>query len=308
MELRQLNTFLHVAQFQSFSKAAEHLGYSQSAVTVQIRLLEQELNARLFDRMGKQIKLTPQGERFLDSVSKILYEVNKAALSMQDETELKNTLHIGTIESLSTAKLPPIIRYFRKHHPKVPIQITIASPEELIEMMERNELDLIYILDSPRWNENWHKAMEIAEQIVFVSSPLFELAGQPKLSLNDLLDKPFFLTEKHANYRQALDLHLASRRQSLSPLLESSDTAFIISMLEQHESVSFLPYFAVQHHIHSGKLCKLNVIDTDIFMYRQIFYHKSKFKTQEMDLFIRLAAEDDPQLSRLAAPTETSTP
>jgi len=291
MEFRQLNTFVHVAQFQSFSKAAEHLGYSQSAVTVQIRLLEQELGTRLFDRMGKQIRLTAQGEQFLASTNQILYEVNKATLSMQDEAELKNALHIGTIESLSTAKLPPIIRYFRQHHPKVSIRITIASPEELIGMMERNELDLIYILDIPRWNANWYKALEVSEPIVFVASPLFDLAGQTNLSLNDLLSKPFFLTEKNANYRRALDQHLASRHQSLSPLLESSDTAFIISMLEQLESVSFLPYFAVHRHIQAGQLCKLDITDADITMYRQIFYHKSKFKTHEMDLFIRLASK-----------------
>ena len=62
MEFRQLNTFIQVAKFQSFSKAAEHLGYSQSAVTVQIRMLEKELNTRLFDRMGKKILLTSQGQ------------------------------------------------------------------------------------------------------------------------------------------------------------------------------------------------------------------------------------------------------
>ena len=65
MEFRQLNTFIQVAKFQSFSKAAEHLGYSQSAITVQIRMLEKELNTRLFDRMGKKILLTSQGQEFL---------------------------------------------------------------------------------------------------------------------------------------------------------------------------------------------------------------------------------------------------
>lgn len=293
MEFRQLNTFIHVAQFQSFSRAAEYLGYSQSAVTVQIRLLEQELGARLFDRMGKQVRLTSQGRQFLTSANQILYDVNKATLSMQDDDELKNTLHIGTIESLSTAKLPPIIRHFRQYHPKVAIQVTISSPEGLIEMMEHNELDLIYILDTPHWNTNWCKALEAPEPIVFVSSPQFALAGQPNLSLNDLMDKPFILTERNANYHRALDQHLAARRQSLSPLLEISDTAFIISMLEQVESVSFLPYFAVQRHVQSGRLCRLDVTDTDISMSRQIFYHKSKFKTQEMDLFIHLASQDE---------------
>lgn len=292
MEFRQLNTFIHVAQFQSFSKAAKHLGYSQSAVTVQIHLLEQELNTQLFDRMGKQIMLTTQGQQFLICANKILYEVNKIKSSMLDDDELKNPLHIGTIESICTTKLPPIIRYFREHHPKVPIQITTASPEELIDMMIHNELDLIYILDTPRWNDDWHKAMEIAEQIVFVSSPDSKFSNCPKLHLSDLLEEPFFLTEKNANYRQALDYQLAFQKLSISPFLESSDTTFIITMLEQNEGISFLPYFTVQHHIQNGKLCTLNVVDVNITMYRQIFYHKSKFETKEMDMFIKLATMD----------------
>ena len=61
MEIRQLISFVKIVQMKSFSRAAEDLGYSQSALTVQIRLLEEELNTRLFDRVGKQIALTGQG-------------------------------------------------------------------------------------------------------------------------------------------------------------------------------------------------------------------------------------------------------
>ena len=72
MEVRQLNTLIRAAQFQSFSKAAESLGYSQSAVTVQIKALEEELGVRLFDRMGKRVILTAQGQCFLEYANSIL--------------------------------------------------------------------------------------------------------------------------------------------------------------------------------------------------------------------------------------------
>ena len=72
MELRQLTTFVRVAQFMSFSRATESLGYSQSAVTVQIRQLEEELGTRLFDRMGKHILLTGPGEEFLQHAYEVL--------------------------------------------------------------------------------------------------------------------------------------------------------------------------------------------------------------------------------------------
>ena len=84
MEFRQLNTFIQVAKFQSFSKAAEHLGYSQSAVTVQIRMLEKELNTRLFDRMGKKILLTSQGQEFLECANTILYSRTEESFADRD--------------------------------------------------------------------------------------------------------------------------------------------------------------------------------------------------------------------------------
>ena len=75
MEFRQLKTFVTAAQMESFSRAAQELGYSQSAVTVQIRLLEEELGVKLFDRLGKRISLTAQGRRFLKQSLQILKEL-----------------------------------------------------------------------------------------------------------------------------------------------------------------------------------------------------------------------------------------
>ena len=289
MEIRQLQTFVQAAQLESFSKTAEMLGYSQSAITVQMRLLETELNTRLFDRMGKKVVLTPQGREFLKSANKILYEVNKASKSMNDDRELTNPLHVGTIESLCTAKFPRILSEFHSLHPRVNLQITIDSPEKLIRMMDHNELDLIYILDTPRWDENWVKVMELAEPVVFVASAASKFAGKEKMVLDDILQEPFFLTEKHAKYRQALDQQLALRRQFISPVLEISDTAFIIHMLELNQGLSFLPYFAVEQDIYKHRITTLDIKDIHISMYRQIFYHKNKFRTREMEEFIRLA-------------------
>ncbi|MGN0349846.1 MAG: LysR family transcriptional regulator [Roseburia sp.] len=291
MEIRQLVTFIKVVQLQSFSKAAENLGYSQSAVTVQIRLLEEDLNTKLFDRIGKHITLTAHGQQFLSHAYNILNEVNNAKLSLNDDAELNKPLHIGTIESLCFSKLPPILSYFRENYPKVAIRITTASPEELIEMMEHNQLDLIYILDEPKYNNNWNKVMEVRENIVFVASPTSKAADTHPLKLGKLLEYPFFLTEKNANYRRALDHYLASRKMFLSPFLEISNTEFIIKMLTESNGISFLPYFTVRKSVEEGKLTLLDVDSFQVSMYRQIFHHKDKWMTREMAEFIRLAKE-----------------
>lgn len=293
MEIRQVQSFVHVARLGNFSRAAETMGYSQSAITVQIRLLEEELGTKLFDRMGKKVSLTPQGKRFLEHASRILYEMNRTIMAMNEDRELENPLHIGTIESLCTAKFPRILSQFHTLYPKVNIQITLDSPEKLIRMMEHNELDLIYILDTPRWNKEWIKVMEAAEPSVFVASVNSEFALRKEMVLQDILGEPFFLTEKNANYRQALDQHLALENRTLDPVLEISDTEFIIKMVERNDGLSFLPYFAVEKYIRSGRITMLDVTDIDISMYRQIFYHKNKYKTREMSEFIRLITESE---------------
>ena len=293
MEIRQLATFIRVAQFKSFSRAAESLGYSQSAVTVQIRQLEEELNTRLFDRMGKRIALTDTGERFFSHACDVISQVNQARMSVAATTELHGTLHIGTIESLTCLKLPAVLHRYRQHHPKVSIHITVGEPEELIEQMERGELDMIYVLDEPLYSNNWHKLMEQREEIVFVASAsLGEALGGRELTTEELVQYPFFLTEQD-NYRRVLNRRLAARRCILTPSLECSDTSFLIRMLEIDRGVSFLPWYAVESSVRQGKLVRLSVADCYISLYRQIFCHKEKWRTREMAEFVRFAEQED---------------
>ncbi len=295
MEFRQLQTFMMIAQTESFSKAADILGYSQSAVTVQIRLLEKELDTRLFERMGRKIALTAQGQCLREHVGRIFEEMNQTEADIRQEQELHSPLHVGVIESLFFTKLPPILGYFRKHYPKVPLKLTTGTPKELIEHMECNQLDLIYILDRPRYNNHWSKEWEKKENIVFVANPDLEIAKKPEVTVEELLGNPFFLTEKNENYRKELDQFLETKEIILTPSLESSNTEFIIRMILENGGISYLPYFAVAKTIAAGKLTVLNVTDYQLSMYQQIFYHKSKWKTREMDEFIRLAQADRSQ-------------
>ena len=231
MEVRQLNTLIRAAQFQSFSKAAESLGYSQSAVTVQIKALEEELGVRLFDRMGKRVILTAQGQCFLEYANSILDTIHNARRALSEDAELEGCLHIGTLESLCFFRLPGLMHQFRLEHPKVSLRVTTGSPEELIEKMERGEVDLICIL--------------------------------------------------------------ASHQVELTPSLEISDTSFIIKMLERSSGISLLPRFAVAEPASKGDLRILEVSDFRLTMYRQMFYHKDKCCTREMDAFIQLASGPD---------------
>lgn len=286
MKIRQLITFVTAARQESFSKAAELLGYSQSAVTVQIRLLEEELNTRLFDRLGRKISLTVQGRRFLEQSQVILRDINQAKEIAGEETELKAPLHIGTLESLCFTKLPAVLRYFRERHPLVSIKITTAAPGQLYEMLEQNQLDLIYLLDRARFNKNWLKAMDREEPIVFVTSPSYWSGRPERVHVRDIAGEPFFLTEKNENYRRELDAFLETQDLELVPAVEVSNTDFIIKLLKENGGISYLPRFAAEESIRRGELMVLEVRDLKTIMYQQIFLHKSKWRTREMDEFI----------------------
>ena len=155
--------------------------------------------------------------------------------------------------------------------------------------MERGELDMIYVLDEPLYSNNWHKLMEQREEIVFVASAsLGEALGGRELTTEELVQYPFFLTEQD-NYRRVLNRRLAARSTILTPSLECGDTSLLIRMLEVDRGVSFLPWYAVESGVQQGRLIRLSVEDCYISLYRQIFCHKEKWRTREMDEFVRVA-------------------
>ena len=291
MEIRQLNSFVKIVEMQSFSKAAEALGYTQAAVTIQIRQLEQEFNTRFFDRVGRHVVLTPPGREFLSYANEILRKVSDVHVALGNPQLQTHALRIGSLESLLTYRLPDVIRHFYEHSPEISFEIKTGSPKELSDMLEHNLVDLVYFLDRRVYDSNWIKILEEPEPIIFVASPEMEIANQHSVHLSDLCTLPFFLTEKNSNYRYALEQDLAAERMSIRPFFETGNTEILIRLIKENKGISFLPKFAVQEDLNNGSLKEIKVGDFEMTMYRQIFYHKDKWVTDEMKAFIDLTKE-----------------
>ena len=290
MEFREISTFLQVAQYQSFSKAARHLGYSQAAVTIQIKQLEQELGVHLFDRIGKQISLTHQGQVFYQYAVSIRNELEQAKNAVSDPSTLSGKLCLGTIESICASIFPDLLAEYHRLHPEVTISIVTDSPGVLLDRMNENTIDIVYLLDRRIYDNRWCKTLEEPEENIFVASPDHELAlAKRELELDEVLRFPFFLTEKDASYRHMLEQYLASINRSVKPFLEIGNTEFIIHMLLKNTGISFLPKFTVQRELQQKQLTALNVRGFQMQTWRQIFYHKDKWVTKEMQEFLRLA-------------------
>ena len=290
MEFREISTFLQVAQYQSFSKAARHLGYSQAAVTIHIKHLELELGVHLFDRFGKQISLTHQGQVFYQYAVSIRNELEQAKNAVSDPSTLSGKLCLGTIESICASIFPDLLAEYHRLHPEVTISIVTDSPEVLLDRMNENTIDIVYLLDRRIYDNRWCKTLEEPEENIFVASPDHELAlAKRELELDEVLRFPFFLTEKDASYRHMLEQYLASINRSVKPFLEIGSTEFIIHMLLKNTGISFLPKFTVQRELQQKQLTALNVRGFQMQTWRQIFYHKDKWVTREMQEFMRLA-------------------
>lgn len=293
MELRELKSFLKIMELESFSRAAKELGYSQSALSVQIHSLENELGVRLFDRLGKQVTLTPPGRQLARRVLPILQEVEELENVMHNRPPAE-ALRIGMIESLCKAHMPQVMDYVCRNLPQLHITITIDSPSVLLDALNHNKVDLVYVLDKPLYDGKWEKVFQKQENIVFVCSVDSPLAREKELKLDQVIRQPFFLTEKADNYRLSLDQQLAARQLALNPILEVSDTGFILDMVQRGLGLSFLPQYVVENSPYRDRLQILQVKDFHMHMYRQLFYHKDKWLTQAMKVFLRLALRENP--------------
>lgn len=291
MELREIQTFLQAAKLQSFSKAAQALGYSQAAVTIQIKNLEQELGIHLFDRIGKQTLLTHQGMIFYEHASSIIKELACAKAAVTESTELTGILTIGTIESICASVFPPLLEKFHELHPKVKIRIVLDSPDVLLDRMNKNAIDMVYLLDQRIYDHRWEKVLEEPEDIFFVASSAHPFAKKKELMMKDILPEHFLLTEKNASYRFVLDRYLAANNLTIEPFLEIGNTEFIINLLKNNAGLSLLPEFSVKNEVSAGTLCILPIKDFHMRIWRQILYHKDKWITREMNAFIKLAKE-----------------
>lgn len=286
MEIRNLITFVRIAEVQSFSKTAEQLGHSQSAVTMQIKQLEGELGTQLFERIGKQVKLTQAGERLLPYALEILDSMRKAESIVQEPEEISGKLHIGTCESYVTSILPSVIMEFSQQCPHVEISTCTALVPELLQMLRQNDIDILFFLDKKFYFPEWIKVLEQPEKIHFVASKDSPLAGKKQISVSRLLQEPLFLTEKGISYRYALEQSLAAKGYELHPVWEVGNTDVITRFLLKNKGISFLPEYVVEEHIKNGDLVILDTECEEITMWSQLVYHRNKYVTPQMKLFM----------------------
>ena len=135
MELRNINTFLHIAELHSFSSAARELGYSQSAVSAQISQLETELGTPLFDRVGKTVRLTDAGQTFQSYARTLLITAQQAKAALVPARAVSGTLRVALADSVCSTFLPDLLQQFHALCPQVELVLRTATADEMLRLL-----------------------------------------------------------------------------------------------------------------------------------------------------------------------------
>ena len=293
MELRNLITFMHVAELGSFTKTAEQLGYSQSTVSFQIKQLEEELECLLFERINHTITLTERGHELVAYARQIRTLTDEFKENLTKEQTLNGHIHIVTPDSICEEMASRRYIGFHREYPEISIKFTTADTSVMFEMLDHNEADLIITLDSHSYNKDYVIAKEEPLSMHFVVNSESALTDRKNLSITDIIDEPFILTEYGQGYRRVFDRELAKRSQEITPVLEIGRTDIITSIVAESNMISYLPDFVTRDMVKKGKLCYLDVRDFDIEIWKQLIYHKNKWMSKSLKAFINYVKEHE---------------
>lgn len=282
MDLKKLETFIQVAEQGSFTKAAEKLGYTQSAVSFQIKQLEEALKTVLFERINHSIKLTPKGREILNLAHQMIAlsaDIEKAA---NDTNEISGTVRIAMADSLCHFIFWDHFSEFHRLYPNIKLKVISTSTEEMFRLAKQNDIDLVFTLDKHLYDTNYIIVKEHEINTSLITSAENELALKEELSLDDISSEPLILTEKGMSYRQTFEEYAAKKSIELKPILETGDTELICHLVEQGAGISFLPDFVTEKYVKNGKIKQVRLSDFSAGIWIQILHHRDKWITPQM--------------------------
>ena len=149
LELDLLRTFVTVADNRSFTRAAERIGLNQSTVSLQIKKLEGGLGRRVFDRAGRDIKLTPDGEILLEYAREML-RLGEEACARILESDVEGVVRLGTTEDFGTTYLPQVLARFARSHPGVSLEVSCNFSFSLLDGFSKGEYDIVLVKREPQ--------------------------------------------------------------------------------------------------------------------------------------------------------------
>jgi DNA-binding transcriptional LysR family regulator len=260
MELRQLEILRAVAETRNFTRAGERLGLTQSAVSQQIKALEEELGEPLLVRTSKRVEVSRGGEKVLEHAEQIFAKLREIRGTFKGtDTLAASRLRVAVATQALVHLFSPICAEFIRRYPQVELFFrTTANTNETIKQIRSNTADVGFASLPIRSRELKVERL-FDDELVLTVSRAHGFAKRAFVEANDLTGQRFILYEQNVSVRQVTDTFF--QHVAIEPVVaaESNDTDFILQMVAENVGIAFLPAWAVADELHKNRVRAITV-------------------------------------------------
>ena len=283
MDTQNLKAFIAVAQSRSFSAAATKLFLTQPAVSKRINLLEQQLDTRLFDRIGRQVTLTEAGRTLLPKANSILQDITEAMQEISDlQGQVRGKLKLVTSHHIGLHRLPDILRTYAMSYPEVEIDIQFKDSEDAYHSVLSGEFDLGLVTrvtdtDCRICSETvWH------DKLIFVAAQNHPLSQQSSVTLLDISKYPALLPEKKFLTSRIVEELFQQHKLAVRTLLSTNYLETIKALISVGYAWGVLPEIMLKDDV----LVRLPVKNINLFRHLDCIYHKERTLSNPATAFL----------------------
>lgn len=283
--------FYRVAVHKSVSKASKELLIAQSALSTQLKQLEESLEMTLFNRTKGGMTLTEKGELIFAYASRMYetYGEMKRAVVLA-ETEVRGPLNLASVHSIGVYLLPRILTKFRKKYGDVHINLELSSSNEVMDKLQENQVDLALIA----WNRQsplLDSRVIMQNHMILVAHPDHAIIKKRNPKIQDLAKVDFIAYEAGTPTRVMIDTHFKGAGVQLNYIMESTNIATIKHLAIAGMGLALLPRIAVQLELRSRSLKEVNIPDTQIDRPITLYWKDKRVLTSPAQKFVEFLEE-----------------
>ena len=294
MDTRQLAAFCAVVERRSFSQAAERLGVTQPAVSLQVRALEKRLGAQLLDRSGRRVEPTEAGLRLYRGAQRLLQLEEQVLedVAAGGDGELSGELRLGASTGPAAIVVPLLLCEFQRAHSDVHVVLEVHDTQTVIELVAERQLEL-GIVGAARRHRGVAYEPFLADEVIVACPPQHRFAGRA-VSLDELREEPLIVMQEGAGVRQVVEDELRAlglRLKDLEVRLELGLQESVRSAVLAGYGVTFISRTAVESELAAGALAEARVEGLDMRREISLARGTGRVPTRAADAFVAFARE-----------------
>jgi DNA-binding transcriptional LysR family regulator len=249
MDLRQLEILQAIAETGSFTACGRKLHVSQSAVSRQVLLLEEELGEPLFLRVGRRVRMTPAGERLVQLGQRVFQDMRETVSSINDDTRaLRGRLRLAGGMTVCLYVLPLLLKHLKRVYPELDVRLTVATVGRSLDDIRAGRVD-VGLLTLPVEETDLVTVPVLREELLVVTMPTHPLARRKRVQPKDLAGEPFVLFETGSATRRVIDSFFVTEKIEPRVVMDTENVEILKAMVKTGLGISIVPYQAIAREV-----------------------------------------------------------